>query len=1565
MADKKLSEADQLRPQVQLTAAEAARSDSFERSTANVNELLGEIKRTKDPSALAILNEQLKSIQGNIAAKGSGDKDLDTDLGDPPAVAPLRVSNGPQAAQIAPQRADGWPVLPTARGTGKSALRADGASGVAESLVQGQLLSGNNRSQTDADEAARTAAYATSQAKSFSDVFQASRHDPRDQAMFTLLDKIYEPTESIPPGWSYMDNRDEIERNKSDDEIAYLRENVRGPESLARANAQLAYRRDLDETYGNAAGYSGFLGRMAGGLMDPVAFAAGAAAGKPLQWLGLTAKLANGGRVARTAGFALEGAVGNVAVEGVQDAFGEVKTSADYAAAAGLGAAMMIPFGALSHGAHVKAMDASTEALAKDIKDRALQQQVGAVDAHARATGETDGIKIADAVQADEHANIRAAVDDATQPKTREQLIPEDVQAAIRQDHSGELPPEPKEIKAPKAEGEEVIPPDVDQHADTNPAERQPPKPVTPEQAHENIGKAVNGSAEWERSIPTGHGNEIKLRWKLKKEPVGPDAYTAKDMLEAFESHGGTNKQARQVAKYLLGAASKDVQGLELSIGIKHQRGAFHPDMQRIDAPSEGSLVKGGTKIDKLKGHLDQMSRWHQETVLHEITHAMTHSKIQAYLDNGTHGMDLQLKDGLTKLQSLFNRYKEFRTRDPEFRAQELKAQASGLDMNGPLAWNQDKRLYELHYAGTDLHEFVAQGFTSMELRNYLRNMPGKEVSGRTTSGWKNFIEAITKMVTGKQANDAYTELTGLVDRIISADGSNIVYRDGVRALNGPMPSAGQRKYAAQIYQHAKQWVAQNPIDTTRLRVLTDKIGGLSDGLVLAKSNNPILNMVAGLVTETTTGAAGRKTTAAIRAHLLDRKFIGNSVIDYQSFYAQWRKANGGTTWDEVFHGNKRREFDVAVYEEILNRRQPGWVSGPDKHVSATADSLEQLFERARKDQIAAGVLGADGLPGSSKGYISQALDGSKLQALDVQELHAFHNKISEQLQKRLGWDQAFADLFAPHYTDRIRKRSQGSKEIDGLSAGGNSSQIIRDTLDEMAFDPTHRDKATAAANRMAGQGQTKARLDFDLREEYLPGKKLMDLYVTDPLNLARQYSRRTAGNVALTENGILGIRGVRELREAAAMPLENATKVTLPELEAYDRVMAEMLGTPVAGRVVSAGASNLQLLVGLQRLGGLVFSQAAEGFQLIHHVGFGSALRGLTALPRMAGEVGRLKKGQPAHNHILTSVEVPGGEFGLESYKMVAPLDAPEARLEDYAKQAGLTGRLLRGAGHLQSKISGFRALMAVQHRATAEQIVLKAMRYVNDGKNDIALKDMGFTDSVMKSLKADLPNIAVFDNSGGLVSLDLSKVRYPETAEAFIQAVHRGTSQIIQGTFIGERNKWVHNDWLRLMLQLRTFGLTATEKQFGRTGMNHGYTTAAMLMMGQMAMAAPLHYARIQMASVGRADRDQYIKDNLSPAAMVRATMNYASLTGSFGDVLEILTGIAGGWGDSETKELLGARNSQQATSIGRLIPAAGSIDSLFKAASGKSDLHTAIKQLPFSNLWYLNPVISLTKK
>jgi hypothetical protein len=347
----------------------------------------------------------------------------------------------------------------------------------------------------------------------------------------------------------------------------------------------------------------------------------------------------------------------------------------------------------------------------------------------------------------------------------------------------------------------------------------------------------------------------------------------------------------------------------------------------------------------------------------------------------------------------------------------------------------------------------------------------------------------------------------------------------------------------------------------------------------------------------------------------------------------------------------------------------------------------------------------------------------------------------------------------------------------------------------------------------------------------------------------------------------------------------------------------------------------------------------------------------------RLRNEARALARGEKVENSIIGSLEVHGGaEFGTDPYKMVFPFDNGELQYQTYgADTPHFADRALRGASHLQGKLSFWRAIHSAQHRGLAEQIVHKTMRFVRDGGDDIALNDMGIDANLRAKLKQAMPDIAQFDGSGRLHKFDITKMADKQAASEFVQAVHRGTSQIIQGTFVGEQGAYAHSGFLRLLTQFRTFSITSVEKQWARQVGSRGPAAAIGILMGSMSVAAPLYMARVYLNSVGRKDREKYINEQLTPGRIARATLNYVSMSGLAGDFLDATSAVTG------LGTPTGGRAGQGQSFVGNVVaPAAGLADDLYKGIQNTksgTNPHDLVKSLPFSRLPALVPFVNLT--
>ena len=1465
-------------------------------------------------------------------------------------------------------------ATPVAQGVQALAARLTGTGIILPSVVA-------------AEEQEREADFAKTQEVGFFDAAEAAMGDPRVYGLWSIAEAMNRPDKD--PEFSYWDapEREQWEKAvQNEDELEFLRENATSADGAKWALERITTRRNLDkEVYGRAGPWASFFGQATASLADPVGMAASLGVGKVLQVAKIgSVQLARAGRLGAASGAVLaEGAAGNVAFELLQDALGESKSAADYAAAAAVGAAfsgLAVPgLRREAQGARLDNVlheaDVETKAVADKLTADAVQ-----VQAEARAKGLTP-----EQVEASQAAELKRTVDDAVTLRPDEDstdvAVPKELADELRVEE-GDVRPQaaaPADPQVP-AMSEAVQIADLDAQAEAqalntelvqvtgrmneliDPEGNPPPTgsdlraeyDTLNQRLYELEERLIDENPQAELMGPGGESFKLSGTWAQ----AAREAFTAgrpmaslRDALTAaLDSPAAKASGAAfaTIAELLKNLPAKVLDNTLVTFVRPFERGAYNLDARAIRTPSTTGDAAG---LGLAEGR-------NQALVLaHEAVHAATAQVIRA-VQAGVDGLPQVAKQSVQRLDEL---------------RREL---AAWLDTNRP-GW---QRAEGAGYATQNVDEFVAQAMTDHATKKALMDMPGRGY--QADNGWAAFKRAIRGLLglpTRKvNPQDAWSEAVDLIGTLIDVQGKlpdGIVFGGDLFAP-GPQGTRTTVKFSERMYQHARDWLTLNPVNQERLQVLaqqTLKKGSalrdlvLSDGLKMAASNNPIVQMLAGLVTETTTGAVGRRSTAAIKKEMLHQKIVGNSVVDYHAAYRDWRGRNGGGWVEDIRTGDKKRAFDKEVYVEILNRRY-GNPSNPDAAIRTAADSLERLFQRSLDTQRQAATLGSHYLPTDSTGYVPQALNGDALREADADTINAIKLHLSKHWNKVYGWDRDFTDTLADKYLWRVRRRAAGERSVDFV-ATESTYRAIQDTLEEMKLeDRSVATKAEAALERLGAQPQARRRLDVDLLSVLPNGKQLLDFYSTDVEVLARQHANRVAGAAALAERNILGQRGINNLLRAIddAPPGLGAT---VEERAAVERVFAEFMGTPWAGEKRSRFAANIAGFTRLQRLGGLGFTQLAETAQLVHHLGFGAALKAVPELTRMVGEIRKLRKGAVVDNKWLSSIETHQGfEFGMSDFRMIAALDAPDELLRQYGKGSDIATRAIAAGNHAQNALSFFRGLHSAQHRMTAEMILKRAVQYIQDGASGQPfLDDMGINPKLAQAIRNDLPALLIKDKQGNVVGFDITQSTSARAAEDLIQAIHRGTAQIIQGNFIGERGAWAHNDVAKLFLQLRTFGLTSMEKQWGRVrtvqsgGALNGYGYAAGVLIGQMAMALPIYLTRVAVYAAGRDDAEDFIARATTPASMIQALMNYTAMSGLASDAFDMVASMAGGWSD-DAKQALGTRSF--ATGVGGLVPAFGSVDAGLRVLQGKADLHTTMKQLPFSNLPFVAPVINLVK-
>lgn len=785
------------------------------------------------------------------------------------------------------------------------------------------------------------------------------------------------------------------------------------------------------------------------------------------------------------------------------------------------------------------------------------------------------------------------------------------------------------------------------------------------------------------------------------------------------------------------------------------------------------------------------------------------------------------------------------------------------------------------------------------------------------------------------------------------------------------------RKLSVEVYARSTDIVAQakaaGDLDKGLEGRFLKAFGQESDAITLLRSKNPIMQATAIQLLESTTGAGGRKPSAAISKVMRERRYMGH-MVDFDQAYDLWRKGEGIGKATALMSPDTRNSFDRLVFREVEARGKDVPLTA-NPGIRKAADAWERGMDMMRREMQEIGTLGNERLGDTSKGYMRHMIETRKLMTLKKEQPNVYRtvetvmarqfqqlneysyvNEAGEKITK--AFDPKFSRELAKRYLDEAIERGKGSVFIPVNLQTGEGADIVSDALKAMKGLSDQEAEAILGRFSRGGASFTKGRLALDMSEEIGNGMQLGDLFNQDLLGLFRSYARRSAGEVALAQYGILGKQTLDLMRSAASR-----SGAEIKELEAFERVASEFLNQPWHRAVNISAFKNMRSITSSSMLGGMGFTQLGEQGNAIIAVGIKAALSIVPEFKRLRTEVGMWRKGEVPKNDIIGDMDEIYGFIGGDGFNMTRLFDAPDSQVELYGQEAiGTFSKVIRAGSHLTAVASGFRIIHAVQTRGMAENIVKKAIRYIHLDKESAALADMGINEEIRGAFKANMDQIAKFDRKGNLLSLDLFNNSIdPRIIQDFAQTIERGAGQIIQKTFIGETGAWAHNDVLKSLLQFRTFGVTSIEKQYGRNRANYGAIKSAAILFGAMAFALPIHLARLQVQSAGmsRSEKDEFMEKRTNTYALSKAVLQYTSVSGLLPDFLDIASSIGAKVGviPAGAAEEAGIRGRQVGAT--GMVPGIGYADKALKAVHG--DYKQLPKLLPGSNLPFVVPIIN----
>jgi hypothetical protein len=253
----------------------------------------------------------------------------------------------------------------------------------------------------------------------------------------------------------------------------------------------------------------------------------------------------------------------------------------------------------------------------------------------------------------------------------------------------------------------------------------------------------------------------------------------------------------------------------------------------------------------------------------------------------------------------------------------------------------------------------------------------------------------------------------------------------------------------------------------------------------------------------------------------------------------------------------------------------------------------------------------------------------------------------------------------------------------------------------------------------------------------------------------------------------------------------------------------------------------------------------------------------------------------------------------------------------------------------------SGMMPFTAMMHRMTMGAIYDKFIlgAFGKEGWNIKRLHQVGLDQEALERIFGEIRkhSTKVANEDGRNTRVMNTHLWDPQTRYEMENAIFRWTRKIIQENDLGQMHRFMSNELAKSLLQFRTFMVGAYDKQFyGNLRAGSFETTAVFL--SQMFAASLVYAAQTHLNGVGRSDREEYLKQALSPQNIALAGFQRAGWSSIFPMAADsMIAPLNNGQG------IFNFRTTGQPSDMFFGNPTTGFINDFYKAAKGGVDLAT----------------------
>jgi len=786
----------------------------------------------------------------------------------------------------------------------------------------------------------------------------------------------------------------------------------------------------------------------------------------------------------------------------------------------------------------------------------------------------------------------------------------------------------------------------------------------------------------------------------------------------------------------------------------------------------------------------------------------------------------------------------------------------------------------------------------------------------------------------------------------------------------------------------------------------------------LKSSDNPLVRALGNVMGEETVGQAD-KTKATFRALtedqvMVQRRYETEFSSAYSSAWDDYRKRNG-LGWTAGMNGQETR-FRQEITAAVRNTDGAVQVDPAVARVAAKWREInDQYLKLAKGDHGSLDGTTRTPLKGfqnvePNENYVPRLVHWDRYRTLlnDIGTDNMEELLYRAVVGKNPDLEERIARKIARGYNKRLASVDAGQELTASRMFSGLDTEMMRqelrdaglldDEIERALWRATARDEAKAGISR----GKPRQLLDENFRMEVRTKNgtrevRLAELYHDDAMHLFSSYNRQMSGAIAMqrlqlknpnwtpedadihSQYLVDGIHGPGDweklMAQVRAVAQEAGGKAR--DTREGDVANLQFLYEGIMGMPSRFDRENPRLAQWLRRfrdynfirvMNQVGFAQVAEVGMITGQLGLKAAIQSmpsLKALMRDAKTGKLLDEDARALEWISTA--------GTDTIRGVGHLVTDDfgAPVTHTGGGAAIDGVLQRGA-HITSHISGMSAINAYLQRWASKGVLHKFLDMSEEGAsvNRQRLRVLGLDDKMQDKIFAEIrkhKGTMAGETEGSTIGTLKLHEWEPEVRGAFEHAIFRWTRKIIQENDLGQANIMLGSTLGKIFFQFRNFMLGAWTKNTLHNIHMRDWESMSMI-LGTMTFGALAYTAQTHLQSIGRPDREEFLKKRLDEKKLAFAAFQRSGFSSLFPMVADNGMYLAG------MDPLFDTRVTGQPSQGLMSFAGASLIDNAMNATRGvagathgdpysQRDWRALMGVLPFSNafpmLWFTNSV------